>query len=400
VDKNNVNFKGKRSSYKQNGCFSSQIKQLGIEKTGTRSKFAPMISGLKYLSKKLFAAALLYSGLIEILRYLGRNHAKILLYHSISTTESSFIKGTNCWIPPERFNAHLNYLKKFYRVISLQELVEHLEKGVIPSRSVVVTFDDGFADNFLWAYPYLKRHQITATIFLTTDAIDNHKPIWIQELCYLVNTVGVERIVDHLNASADKLNTAPLVVKTGSDMSLTEQLEKHLVYRLHKSDRENIICELYSHFHLQKKKIFSNNNYFLNWYQIHQMHADKLCFGNHGASHSSFGAMSLTEQKNDIINSKRIIEQNIGKGFLPFAYPFGQSNDYTYETAKIIRQTGHNCIVTAEPTSNDVNASPYELGRIHVENVPVYLLAFEMEKETLRRLFTSKNSQSQRTQDG
>jgi peptidoglycan/xylan/chitin deacetylase (PgdA/CDA1 family) len=91
----------------------------------------------------------------------------ILMYHSIGYEEGSF------FVSPENFNRQMRYLKdKGYEVISLDELVKSIEsKKRVRRNKVVITFDDGYKDNFTYAYPVLKRYNFPATIFLITDYI-------------------------------------------------------------------------------------------------------------------------------------------------------------------------------------------------------------------------------------
>src|SRR5262249_25958832 len=94
----------------------------------------------------------------------------ILMYHAIGTDR----ERASCYLVLERrFRRQLTLLKWCrYRVISLQELVESLrENRVFPGRSVVITFDDGFADTFERAFPLLRRHGFPATVFLVSGSI-------------------------------------------------------------------------------------------------------------------------------------------------------------------------------------------------------------------------------------
>jgi peptidoglycan/xylan/chitin deacetylase (PgdA/CDA1 family) len=78
------------------------------------------------------------------------------------------------WVSPENFEFQMNYLKKNgFKVISLDELVESIKSERRLSRkSVVITFDDGYEDNYTNAYPILKKYGFPATIFLVSDSID------------------------------------------------------------------------------------------------------------------------------------------------------------------------------------------------------------------------------------
>ncbi|NIO21655.1 MAG: polysaccharide deacetylase family protein [Candidatus Aenigmarchaeota archaeon] len=347
---------------------------------------------LRHSIKTFLAIVLYYSGFIGIIRVLGRHYAKILVYHSISDRESIFVRGTGMWVSPVIFHKHLNYIRRNYQLISLRTLVDSLKEGWIPPRSVVLTFDDGFADNFHFVYPYLKRNNIEATIFLTTDCIDNKKATWIQELNYLINNVDVQGVIRGINALAQELGTNGLIIETNSETNIRKQVEEYLGYCVSKKLRDTMLTRLYGEFNIRKKKVFSENQLFLTKDQMFQMCGNGIYFGSHGSSHTPFSAMTLPEQREEILNSRRVIEKDFAQDFLPFSYPFGKAKDYSPDTRAIIENTGHDCIVTAMPTLNHGDTSPYELGRIDVRNVPVHTLAFELEKGVLKHLIVKGKS--------
>ncbi len=352
------------------------------------------------LAKDVLSIVVYYSGLIYILRFLGRNYAKILLYHSVSESENKFIKGTNMWISYVVFEKHMNYILKHYHVISLQELVKFLQQGKIPPQSMVITFDDGFSDNFSFAYPYLRRHKIQTTIFLATDCIEKKKTIWIQELNYLINTVGVQKVIRSIHAMNEKYEIDQLIIETNSKRTIRKQVEDYLAYDVNKEERKKILGSLFREFNIRTKKVFSENQIFLTASQIRRMKKKGIYFGNHGASHTPFSAMSLDEQWREIVHSKKVIEENLGEDFVPFSYPFGQTKDFTLNTQRLVKEAGHSCILTAMPTLNHAGTSPFELGRIVVDNGPVYKLAFELEKGVLKHLLLNKKHELRGAMNG
>ena len=346
---------------------------------------------MKFFIEHLLAMTLYYSGLINILRHLGRAYSKIIVYHSISPTQTSFVKGTSeIWTSSRRFTKHLTYITKHYKIISLQNLVEHLKKGSVPRRTAVITFDDGFADNYHFAYPILKKIHIQPTIFLTTQAVDNANPIWLQKLYYLINNFGIEKIVDTFKTFVDWPQVQTTAKNKKEREILHRNFEQFLCYKIAKKVRENIIIKLYDKFNTSIEDVFSENKVFLTWKQIIKMHENGICFGNHAESHTPFSAMSIDDQVLEIGRSKKYIENKIKQSFFPFAYPFGQKNDFTANTTRIIHDAGHSCILSSMPTLNDSNISPQQLGRIVIGNSPVYLLAYKLEKSVLKRLLTSK----------
>ncbi|MFH1460249.1 MAG: polysaccharide deacetylase family protein [Candidatus Omnitrophota bacterium] len=97
----------------------------------------------------------------------------VLMYHSINqgSEESRLV------VSPESFQRQMYFLKKNnYNILSLDEYVDFLkEKKPLKHKSAVITFDDGFADNYTQAFPILKKYSIPATIFVVTEWVGNKK---------------------------------------------------------------------------------------------------------------------------------------------------------------------------------------------------------------------------------
>jgi peptidoglycan/xylan/chitin deacetylase (PgdA/CDA1 family) len=93
-----------------------------------------------------------------------RNRAMVLMYHSISNNNDKFFK-----VRPVEFEKQMAYLHEFnFNVVSLATLEQYLEQGIIPPKTVILTFDDGYEDNFYSAWPILRKYNFPAAIFLTT----------------------------------------------------------------------------------------------------------------------------------------------------------------------------------------------------------------------------------------
>lgn len=93
----------------------------------------------------------------------------ILTYHRIS---NDIVPDET--VTPEEFEKQLRYIKENFQVISLEEAVEHLQSDIEKlSGSIVITFDDGYSDNYHNAYPLLTMYNVPATIFLISDFIND-----------------------------------------------------------------------------------------------------------------------------------------------------------------------------------------------------------------------------------
>jgi len=94
----------------------------------------------------------------------------VLMYHSIGDGDLFFT------VKREEFERQMQYLKEEeFNVVSLRKLEEYLENRSIPPKTVVITFDDGYKDNFLNAYPVLKKYNLPATIFVATGEVGKSK---------------------------------------------------------------------------------------------------------------------------------------------------------------------------------------------------------------------------------
>lgn len=92
----------------------------------------------------------------------------ILMYHSISDTDPN----NSLLVPPEMFNEQIKWLyDNKFTAMSMGELLESMKTGKVPKKPVVITFDDGYADNYKSAFPVLKNYDMKATFFIITDNI-------------------------------------------------------------------------------------------------------------------------------------------------------------------------------------------------------------------------------------
>ena len=140
--------------------------------------------------------------------FLKKNGAVVLMYHSISNNGKFFT------VKPEDFERQMSYLRdNNFNVVSLSKLLEYLNNKMIPPKTIIITFDDGYKDNYLNAFSVLKKYNFPATIFLITgkiglDAIDKQGELQIlnwSEILEMKNS-GLISFEPHTK-SHKKLNT-------------------------------------------------------------------------------------------------------------------------------------------------------------------------------------------------
>ena len=109
--------------------------------------------------------------------------AVVLLYHRVAEpgTDPQLLA-----VSASNFASHLEVIREAYRPVSLRELRKAIQQRSVPHHAVVVTFDDGYADNLTAAKPLLERYQVPGTVFVTTGAVESAGAFWWDELASLL----------------------------------------------------------------------------------------------------------------------------------------------------------------------------------------------------------------------
>lgn len=146
----------------------------------------------------------------------------VIMYHSVKYEKNNPVR-----IPKENFEAQMKFLKdNGYTTLSLDELYGFLENNTpVPKKSVVLTFDDGYKDNYETAYPILKKYGFKATIFVITNCIDTGEYLTTEQLKELqANGIDIEsHTLNH-----EKLTTLPYDKQLATLKESKENLEKLL----------------------------------------------------------------------------------------------------------------------------------------------------------------------------
>src|SRR5579871_2120144 len=106
-------------------------------------------------------------------------HVPILMYHYVSDVPKGADETRiDLTVTPENFAAHVAYLaQQGYHTVSFYQLNNALLTGAsLPAKPIILTFDDGYIDDFLNVYPLLRKYNFTATFFIITGTADDKNP--------------------------------------------------------------------------------------------------------------------------------------------------------------------------------------------------------------------------------
>ena len=233
-----------------------------------------------------FGLAFLFFSFFCFLIWLGTllNHytVPILMYHYINNEEPL---RSRLGVSPESFEKQMRFLReRKYNIVSLEELADLIKnKEKIPFKTVAITFDDGYLDNYTHAYPVLKKYNIPAAIFV------------------VINRVG-----------------------------------KHL-----------------------------GNDDYMSWQQIKELSLSGLVtIGSHSMNHPNLSEIdSEAELREEIFESKRILEKELNQEVKFFSYPFGGRS---LEARRLVSLSGYKAALGTNFPKGSPGDDPYALKRLRI----------------------------------
>jgi peptidoglycan/xylan/chitin deacetylase (PgdA/CDA1 family) len=232
----------------------------------------------------------------------------------------------------------MEFLRQNANPLSLQELILSLKNGKISRRAVVITFDDGYADNLYHAKPVLEQYEIPASVFVTVDYLG--REFWWDELASILITP--ESLPKTLKLYANG-QTLQWTLNVGNDTNMREQLILSLYRLLQQSapeERQKSILEIQdwaggpASGDLNSKRALKTSEI------IELAKGGPIEIGAHTMSHPLLAALPAETQQFEIKQSKLHLEEVLGKSVASFSYPNGS---FSRETANIVRNSGFTC---------------------------------------------------------
>jgi peptidoglycan/xylan/chitin deacetylase (PgdA/CDA1 family) len=238
-----------------------------------------------------------------------------------------------CMLDANVFRNQINYLKQHFNIVSLSEAATLLENDCVTTPTAVITFDDGYQNNYDCAFSILREENVPATIFLTPNLIDTDQSIWTgtlhNALSYTQKPSLCWRNTTYDLSSRDKRYAALCSVKS--------QLKKESLSEINR--QMEIIIALLSD--AEPIRINKNSPYrILDTASIHAMLDSGLIeFGAHTLNHPILSNLSFLEQEQEILQSIEMVERITQKPCDFFAYPNGSRTCYNSDSISILENS-------------------------------------------------------------
>jgi peptidoglycan/xylan/chitin deacetylase (PgdA/CDA1 family) len=313
--------------------------------------------------KSTIAHILYYMGIIWLLeRILLRTRCVVLVYHRITKPEEEVSHVQDgMYVTPDVFEKHLQYLRKNYTLMSLEDLIKNLKTRRHFRKAYHITFDDGWIDNYANAFPLLKKYSIPATIFVATDFIGTSKWFWPERVLYLLfRTKGTEFQSD-INLESREI----LSIFHQTSVSREDRINNALNFLKDKSN-ETISAVIEDLKKIAQINKLPQKRLLLEWDEIRDMGENGIAFGSHTKTHAILTNYDDDEEiRSELIESKRIIERKTGKIASGFCFPNGNT---TPKLNKIVEDTGYQCAFGGNRGTLKSHDNLYTLRRIGIHN--------------------------------
>lgn len=320
--------------------------------------------------KDRLATVLAGSGLLHAARTLRRPPRRrllVLAYHRVLPAvdpatypfDVELISAT-----PEDFAWQVAFLAKHFSVIPLSRVVAHLDDlRALPENAVVITFDDGFLDNYEHAFPVLKRHGVSATVFVTSSFIGGEEPIWYEALAFafmrapagtLPDLRGGARVPSHDAPAARRADLARVL----AGIKLIPDVERR-AYLAHLFAAAGPALLATAR---------DGRSAAMSWEQAREMQRHGVEFGSHTVTHPMLSRVDEPGLEMELGESRRAIEAELGRPVEAVAYPIGGHTAFDDRVIRIARAHGYRLGLSYMRGVNIVDAfEPFAVRRLHVE---------------------------------
>lgn len=276
--------------------------------------------------------------------------ARILYFHRVNSDSDPFFPSTTTKL----FEEEMRFLARYKKVVSLANLVKHLE-GDSTEPVFAITFDDGYQDNCENAFPILQRYGLPATIFLTTGSMDSREPLWFEQLSLALKTSGREFIDMEVDLPRR------FWLRTQSERLGANDQIFGLLRGLHDAERRELLAQIYRKLEISGGG--ERQNKMLTWDQVRLMQSQGIDFGGHTVDHPFISRLSRESIVWEVSECKRRIEDELQTGVDFFAYPNGREEDFGLENKELIRSAGYRAAVTTIWGTNYRTTDRMELRR-------------------------------------
>lgn len=316
------------------------------------------------LKESMFTLAF-RSGLVRFGRSFNKNSLTVLNYHRIDDPDRADFDTfkPNVSARPEDFDRQMDYIARWFNVVSTRQVADWLRGGkALPPYAALITFDDGYLDNYVNAYPILRKYNFPAIIFLTTNLIESDLPFYWDLIAYCFHHTKQNQI-QFPDGTRREWQSRAEGEKVSEDLiaslkTLKEDEKRAWVARLKDALEVDIPTGFF-------------RNLMVSWDQVREMHQNGIEFGGHTMNHPILTRIPLERAREEIVSSKARVEKELGEETVAFAYTNGMENDFNDDIQRVTKEAGCDLsftLLNGPSPLAEVKRKPFAIRRIFISH--------------------------------
>jgi peptidoglycan/xylan/chitin deacetylase (PgdA/CDA1 family)/SAM-dependent methyltransferase len=306
----------------------------------------------------------------------------VLMYHRIGEAEPD---PWGITVTPEHFREHMRVLQRDFQPIRLQHLAQPPPYNLSREAQIVVTFDDGYADNLHQALPLLEHAGVPATFFICTGGIAQQAEFWwdtLERLWLWPGTLPKTLRLD-IDGQPHEWSLSDWAQYQEADFVLHRNW---LAWQPPPTPRQAMYLELWQLLNAlppdRCRSVVADlqawagpgvlaqpRHPVLGLEQLQALSRSELAdFGSHSVNHPSLAPLPRSIQQAEIVGSQRWLQEALGREVRSFSYPYGRPIDYSPETTALLREAGFEYACLTRPDVVRPDSDPLQLPRFKIDN--------------------------------
>lgn len=293
------------------------------------------VASSKQILKRVVTEGLHGSGILaQILRHRTRGRAIVLTYHRVLPMEAraNSFSAEGIIVSPETFRRQMLFLREHMRPMTMAEFSACLSRGRFPAAACMVTFDDGWKDNYRYAFPILRETGVPAALFVATAFIGSRRTFWQEALSRLVFEVAR---CERGRSAAEELGIGHACGREREDAQRTI---RNWVTSLKACPQPRIEAILgLAHKSAAALGLSIPNEHcdqFLDWEDLLEMQSSgTFSIGSHCSSHTPLTKLTSAAARAELRESRSTIARHLNARPDFLAYPNGDADESVVEAA-------------------------------------------------------------------
>ena len=261
----------------------------------------------------------------------------VLTYHRVAepSAVAMFDDGV-VDVTPAAFDLHVAYLKKWFDVIGIEDLLAFRRGGSLPKNPVLITFDDGYLDNYDVALPILKKHGLKAVFFIATAYLEERRLFWWDKINYLIKSSTHATIelaypyalrLDLANEKKQAIKRVLRIVKDHYALDLPRFLDGLAAacgVLLSREEERRIV-----------------DGMLMTWKEVRALRAAGMDVQSHTSTHRVLQTLPEDKLAEELGGSREMLEAVLGESVRAISYPVGKPLRFTPNIRNAVRRAGY-----------------------------------------------------------